>query len=142
MKKLIAGILFCFPIVGFGQCVKCESFVEALKDPSKVTSIQMNGTTVDASFDEVPDLAIFTNLEILYLTDLALVEIPEEIGKLKNLKELSFAGNELEEVPEELFRLKQLKELILFSNSFTDEYKAELQKRVKKDLPNTKLMID
>lgn len=141
-KKMITAALICLPLLGIGQCVKCTSFAEAEKEPAKAVSIKMNARTTDDSFEEIPDLSPYVNLETLYLSDFGFPEIPASIGKLTKLRELSFAGNELEGLPEELFQLKQLKELILFGNAFSDEYKAELQKRLKKEMPDTKLMID
>lgn len=142
MRKMITTALICLPLFGIGQCVKCTSFAEAEKDPAKAISIKMNAATAEDSFEEIPDLSPYVNLEILYLSDFGFSEMPASIGKLRKLKELSFAGNELDGLPEELFQLKQLQELILFGNAFSDQYKAELQKRMKKEMPNTKLMID
>lgn len=102
----------------------------------------MNASTAPDSFEELPDLTPYANLEILYITDFGFPEIPASVGSLKKLKELSFAGNELVDLPEELFQLKQLKELILFGNAFSEESIAIIKNRVKKEMPNTKLMIE
>lgn len=142
MRKLIASILFCLPLAGLAQCVNCKSFAEAEKEPLKAVSIKMNASTAPDSFEELPDLTPYANLEILYITDFGFPEIPASVGSLKKLKELSFAGNELVDLPEELFQLKQLKELILFGNAFSEESIAIIKNRVKKEMPNTKLMIE
>lgn len=69
-------------------------------------------------------------------------KVPKEIGNLKKLKRLSFAGNSLKELPNELFQLQNLKELILLSNEFSDAYKVKLTKDVKSKLPRTQLLLN
>ncbi len=143
MKSLFIVAAFMLSAASFGQCIKCRSFEEAGKDPEKVKSLIINSSQDDITLDEIPaSIKSLTNLETLYLTDHGLVALPKEIGSLSNLKSLSLAGNALEELPEEIFQLKQLKEIILFDNAFSEEYLEELQKRVKKELPGTKLMTD
>lgn len=143
MKSIFAIAAFSLSVSSFGQCIKCESFEEALKDPAKVKSISINPNTGGDFLEEIPaSISKFTNLEELYLSDHGLAAIPKEIGSLKKLKVLGLAGNSLEKLPEELFSLTQLKELILFDNAFSEEYLEELQKKVKQKMPKTKLMTD
>jgi hypothetical protein len=142
MKKyLIYSCLFIsFPI--FSQCVKCRSLEEAAKKPEIVKSIQIN-PVFGGELKEVPlSIAVFVNLEELYLSDLELKTIPKEIGSLTKLKRLSLAGNTLKELPEEIFKLKKLEELILLDNQFSEAYKKKIQKLVTAQLPRTKLFID
>jgi len=97
--KLAAAILLASIAGGYAQCVKCNSFKEAEAEPLKVKSLIINpyiDNTEDDQLEEVPaSLKTFTNLEILFLTDLSLGEIPASIASLRNLKELSLAGTHL-----------------------------------------------
>ncbi|MBL7938599.1 MAG: hypothetical protein JNL43_04490 [Flavobacteriales bacterium] len=131
------------PLAAFAQCTKCTSFTEAEKAPAGVVSITMNPLVTGETLDKVPtDLAQYTALKELYLTDHGLTEIPAEIGSLTTLKSLSFAGNQLKTLPDELFQLKELKELILADNAFSGAYKKELRSRVKQEMPGVMLMLD
>jgi Leucine-rich repeat (LRR) protein len=126
----------------FGQCITCNSFSEALKKPGKVKSIIINSGMHEA-VDSVPAyIDTFINLESLYLTDQQINAIPAGISKLGKLKELSFGGCKLTEVPEFIFAMKHLTGVILFYNAFSEEYKAKLIERFKKELPDTKLEIE
>lgn len=140
------GLLFAALLaasLSYGQCIKCESYEEALKEPSKVISIKVNPYLGDETFEEFPeDITEFTNLEELFLTDHGFTTLPPEIAQLKKLKKLSLAGNGLEELPDELFEMKHLKELILYSNEFSEEYLEEIKSKAKEKLPNTKVMTD
>lgn len=126
----------------FGQCIKCTSMEEAMKDPEKVISIKLNPYGDNAT-DEVPEtIGNFPSLKELLITDMELGFVPKGIGKLSTLRVLGLAGNNLETLPEEIFQLKNLEELILFSNAFPEDYKAKLEKKVKEQLPKTILRID
>jgi len=143
MRSLLVIAALSISAVSFGQCVKCTSFEEAAKDPSKVKSIAINPNTGGEPLEEIPaSIKLYTNLEELLLTDHGLISVPKEIGSLTKLKTLSLAGNALEELPEELFKLKQLKELIVFDNAFSQEYLEELYAKMEKNMPNTELMAD
>ncbi|CAM3448826.1 Leucine-rich repeat domain-containing protein [Flavobacterium longum] len=143
MKNFCVAVLLLLPLLGIGQCVKCTTFTDAQKDPSKVTSIKMNSYLADEEITKIPDnIGDYSNLEELFLTDYGFTELPASFAKLKNLKSLSLAGNEFTQLPESVFQLTQLKELILFSNAFPDQYKKDLKARIQKEMPNTKLMID
>lgn len=50
--------------------------------------------------------------------------VPSFIGQLTKLKELSFASCQLTQLPDAVFTLKNLRELILFTNPFSERYKA------------------
>lgn len=56
---------------------------------------------------------------VLYLDDYNLTEIPQEIGRLENLKELNLYGNNLIELTPKIGELKNLKELSLSRNHLT-----------------------
>ncbi|MCW4467990.1 hypothetical protein OGH69_03350 [Flavobacterium sp. MFBS3-15] len=143
MKSLFIAAAFALSIASYGQCIKCSSIEEALKDPAKVKSISINPNVGGEYLEEIPaDIKLFINLEELMLTDHGLMAVPKEIGTLAKLKTLSLAGNALEELPEEIFQLKNLKELILFDNAFSEEYLQELKEKTKKELPKVKLMTD
>lgn len=143
MKSLFIAAACALSAISYGQCIKCSSFEEALKDPVKVKTISINPNVGGEYLEEIPaDIKQFTNLEELMITDHGLMAVPKEIGTLAKLKTLSLAGNALEELPEEIFQLKQLKELMLFDNAFSEEYLEELKAKAKKELPKTKLMTD
>lgn len=141
--KLLFFLIFLFPVVSKGQCTKCTNFEEAIKAPKKVKTIMISSFLHGTRLDSVPAyIDTFVNLENLYLTSHNINYLPIEISNLNKLKELSFAECKLQSVPEFIFGMKQLEELILFYNEFTIEYKKELIIRLKKELPNTKIMIE
>ena len=143
MKCILTLIMLFCALNSFSQCEDCSSFKEAIKKPEMVKSLIMNGSIAGNRLDSIPaSFALFTNLEILYLTDQPIKTIIPEMASLKKLKELSFGGCKLTSIPDFIFELKNLKELILFDNPFTDEYKNALKDRVKKEMPKTTLMVD
>ncbi len=84
---------------------------------------------------------MLVNIEQLFISDHLLKTIPKEIGELKKLKELSFAGCLLEDVPDEIFTLTNLKELILLDNPFTDVTKQKLKAKFSVLLPQTVVLL-
>lgn len=142
MKKAILIILAIWSQNGFGQCINCTSFEEALIKPEKVKSLKINPWQTDITLDSLPvSIGQFINAEIIYLSDHNFSSIPNEIGNLKKLKELSFAGCKLTEIPNEIFLLKNLKELILLDNQFSEEYVKLIKERLSKEMPRTRLLI-
>lgn len=142
MKGFVLVLLTLLSLQNYGQCTECTSFDEALKDPEKVESLMINSWQHNVTLDSIPvSIAELVNIEVVYLSDHNISEIPTSIGKLKKLKELSFAGCQLKELPEEIYGLKNLRELILLNNQFSDEYIAEVKKRVKAEMPKTKVLI-
>ena len=143
IRNTLLLLTFAAPQAVVEQCTKCTSFAEAAKAPAGVRIIQINPLIHGGTLTAIPtDLAQYTHLEELYLTDHGLTAVPKEIGSLTTLKSLSLAGNQLESVPDELFQLPHLKELILGNNAFSEAYTNELKKRVKKELPGVLLLID
>ena len=144
MKKLILIVLLIVSNISFSQCQKCTSITEAAKEPEKVKSLIINGyMNPDGPFSIFPkEIENFKNLQILYLSDQQFTEIPEFIGNLTTLVELSLAGGELEKLPNSIFKLKNLKELLLNDNNFSEDYLVELKKKLKVELPNTKVILE
>lgn len=142
MRSLLLLALVA-PFAALAQCTTCNSFSEAAKAPAGVVSIQINAYMHGVQLRTVPDdLAQYTHLKELFLTDHGLTSVPASIGSLGTLQSLSLAGNKLETLPEEIFRLKQLKELIVNDNAFSNAYKKELAKRVKREMPGVLLLLD
>jgi Leucine-rich repeat (LRR) protein len=119
----------------------CESIEDAIKDPS-IKKVAMNSNYCDTLFTAFPmDVLSLIQLEVLYLTDHSIPEIPREIAQLKNLKSLSLAGNDITSLPEEIYQMKSLKELILYDNPFSPGELTKIKKRFKKELPRMILLI-
>ncbi len=144
MKKVLFLLVYFITTIAFGQCQKCNSISEASKEPEKVKSLIMNGyMSAGGPLTIFPkEIEKFKNLQILYLSDQKFKEVPEFIGNLTNLVELSLAGGVLEKVPDAIFKLKNLKELLLNDNKFSEEYIAELKVKLKQELPNTKVILE
>jgi len=62
---------------------------------------------------------------IIYLPQL--IKIPEEIGKLKNLRTLSLVNNQLTSLPAEIKNCEKLNYLNLRGNNFSNEEKAKIE---------------
>jgi len=56
--------------------------------------------------------------------------LPPEIKLLKNLVYLNLANNYLLELPEEIYQLKQLRRLNLYKSQISEEQLNELRKRL------------
>lgn len=141
MKSFIFSLILLFSSSIYAQCVDCNSLEEALKDPTKVKTLKVNGYMHESMEEIPPSIGELVNLEILYLTDQEFTAIPVEIGQLKNLKEISFSGTQITAVPEEIFGLTNLKEVLLMNTAMEDEYKKELKALFKEKLPKTMTMI-
>ena len=66
------------------------------------------------------DRAAEDGAQILKLSHKNLTELPEEIGKLKNLTSLNLSDNEISEIPDVIAELKNLKYLNLNSNQISE----------------------
>jgi leucine-rich repeat protein SHOC2 len=67
------------------------------------------------------------NASTLSLSWLALKEVPQELGRLTNLKTLSLKQNQLTSLPKELGQLKNLRELDVSQNELNFLPKRPLQ---------------
>ena len=142
MKGLILITLTALSLASKSQTTAFESLAEALKDPQKVVTLKHNGWQSGIRLDSLtPNIGLLVNAEVIYLSDHNIKTIPKEIGNLKKLKELSFAGCQLESLPEEIFTLTNLKELILWDNKFSDETKKALKIKFKKLMPGTTVLM-
>lgn len=127
----------------YGQCVKCTSLEEALKQPLMVKSLSINSGMHNMMLENFPKSILkLVNLETLLLTDHHIVSIPESIGELKQLKVLSFGGCRLTKLPNSIYSLSHLQELILFDNRFSEKYVSEIKSTCEKLIPRVKLLID
>lgn len=68
----------------------------------------------------IPDLSRLKRLEFLYVSDLAVAELPATLGGLSSLLYLGATDNGLTSVPESLGRLRNLIELRLYNNRLTE----------------------
>ncbi|NHM01353.1 hypothetical protein [Flavobacterium difficile] len=142
------NILFLFVLIvsnlSFGQCQKCASITEASKEPEKVNYLILNEyanpNVVLTSFPK--EIETYKNLEILYVINQKIKEIPEFIGNFSKLYEINFSGNQLEKLPNTLFELKNLKKITLRNNNFSSEYLIELKKKFSNKLPNTTVILE
>ncbi|MGY4772588.1 leucine-rich repeat domain-containing protein [Kribbella sp. CWNU-51] len=68
----------------------------------------------------LPDLGRLQRLEFLYVSDLAITELPPTLGALTSLLYLGATDNGMTSVPESLGRLGNLIELRLYGNRLTE----------------------
>jgi Leucine-rich repeat (LRR) protein len=68
----------------------------------------------------IPDLGRLKQLEFLYVSDLAIAELPATLGDLSSLLYLGATDNDLTSVPDSLGRLGNLIELRLYGNRLTE----------------------
>ena len=59
-------------------------------------------------------------ITVVYLFDNDLSSLPDSIGKLSNLKEISLANNQLKNLPESIANLTSLTQLDVIDNPFED----------------------
>lgn len=124
------------------QCIRCNSLDLAMKAPKQVKSLIINSAVQGTILEEFPiEIIQCENIETLYLTDQPIRSIPVDIGKLKKLKSLSFAGCSLTAIPDEIFTLKNLQECILLDNQFSEAEKKSITQRFKQSLPQMKLLL-
>jgi len=88
-----------------------------LKNAEFVTSLKLR----NQGFTELPsDLSKFKNLKELDLSDNNLKTLTSAISALTNLEVLNLSGNQLSSIPSEICNIKKLKVLNLSSNKITD----------------------
>jgi Leucine-rich repeat (LRR) protein len=112
--------------------IEYTSMEEALKNPEKVYRLNLSNQSVFLPKDA---WSKFINLEYLSFRNDHLSQLPEEIGKLKNLKVLDLSGNDFKTLPTSFKQLTKLQ--ILYLNN---EKNFDLSKNLAliKDLPNLK----
>lgn len=91
----------------------------ALNPNGKIDTLWINDRRLTVLPRSMGDLK---HLTYLNANRNSISEVPKEIGKLSNLRELYLIGNELNTAsfPTELSNLKSLKELVLSNNPFTE----------------------
>lgn len=102
----------------------------------KLTSISLSKTGLLNLPKEIGDLKNLKTLRVFAGGELK--SIPEEIGKLQELEILDLWRNDLTTLPESISKLKNLKLLKIGENNFTSEEK----KRIKRLLPNCEIKYD
>ena len=124
MNRLIFTIL-CFCILGTAQAQMLSpvelqdqpiftSLDEALKTPEQVYRLKLKG---EKKWDTIPDrLFLLTNLQELTLIRCGLMQVNQQIEKLKNLQYLDVSRNKLITLPENIGNLQELKTLIINRN--------------------------
>lgn len=118
--------LACFEII-YGSFIQYSKIDEnypneyVLNDQNQVIAISIYGDleNPDLSMNrKIPnEITLFENLEEL-LINYSILEIPESIGDLRNLKKLNLSNNKIKYLPNSLNSLRNLEELILNSNKF------------------------
>jgi Leucine-rich repeat (LRR) protein len=102
------------------------SLKNALKSPKKVYRLHLDSEYVENASSISPKITRLKNLVELSITDcIELSVLPEQLGKLQNLKYLDISGNAIEVLPSSLWDLKKLKELKLSWNRI-DELDEEI----------------
>ena len=87
-----------------------NSIKRALKSPDKVIVLKLN--PFENSINEIPlEIFKFQNLKEIDLTDQNISSIPKEISTAKNLEILNLAGNKITEIPTQLCECDKLQEL-------------------------------
>ncbi|MCU0445435.1 MAG: leucine-rich repeat domain-containing protein [Microscillaceae bacterium] len=120
----------------FASDTTYHSWAEALKNPEKVTVLDLGGQKLQ---NLSPQIGLLKNLQQLTLSDNELKSLPPEIAQLKRLKWLDVYNNQLSElpigfaqldsleyldlgwnrlktIPEAIYTIKNLKHLYLYGN--------------------------
>lgn len=130
-------LLTVFSATSFAQCMACDAYSEAVKQPSEVRMLQVRNSS------EQPDgrLGDFTKLQVLFWENSGITNLPSEVGKLQSLTDLSLAGNQLRDVPPAIYQLKNLKVLNLQGNPIDPSTRERLKKEFAEQLPTTKVFL-
>jgi Leucine-rich repeat (LRR) protein len=92
----------------------CQSMDEALHNPSKVYGLHLSGHQDAVKFRQLNQL---TQLEILEFSDCDLMQLPEELGQLTELRILRISFNKLiREIPATIGNLTKLEVLQITGN--------------------------
>lgn len=136
--KLVLVIfnLFFLQLLAYAQCSTCTSFEAAFINPKMVVSLKVNSLQTDVALTKIPsDMALFTNLKTLWLTQHNFVTIGNEICKLDSLESISLADDMLTDLPDCIYEMKNLKEIILTNNAFSEIKKQDIITKFKNANP-------
>lgn len=144
LQPVFVSIFYLFSVnYLFGQTeTKPENVIkeytnigEALTSPEKVLRLDLSNTQAKL----IPDTLWlkFKNLEYLSLKNDHLIEIPEGIGFLQNLKVLDLSGNDFKVLPKSFANLYNLNEIYLNDEKYMDVDKSI---NVIRNLPNLKIL--
>jgi len=105
---------------------KNEIVCDEISYKSKNYVLDYNGNLVglfinDMGINKIPQQVLqFKNLQILSLLNNKLSKLPKEISELKSLQSLDLSFNQLSELPKEISELKRLQELSLRYNKLSE----------------------
>jgi|GEM_PF-3128783 len=136
-----------YPSIGSGYL---ESYIQTLnlerifyRQPCGVSSLSWNSwyairyndprvsiqdlkqaTALSKLYVEIPEavaeVMTLTSLQVLYLNDLGIQQLPEEIGNLQTLSELYLWNNQLTTLPNSIEKLQSLEVINISGNQFTE----------------------
>jgi Leucine-rich repeat (LRR) protein len=129
MKKyFIITFLLCLALISKGQYAVnitrsdsatfafYTSLLNRLTEPENVEVLYLN----DSKLEELPkNIGKFNNITSLYLGDNKLYDLPHQLYYLHKLETLDLRNNELEEISSEIGHLKNLKRLDLRGNNIS-----------------------
>ncbi|MHA1819867.1 MAG: leucine-rich repeat domain-containing protein [Promethearchaeota archaeon] len=111
---------------------KLNIFEMDLSGMECLESLKIDGYNIEQSDLEslfnLPEQVV-SGLKVLEIDNASLEEVPEELGNLVGLMELSLSGNKLKNLPESIFSLKNLEVITLMGNYFSVPYISELKER-------------
>lgn len=119
-------------------CYKSPIFTTI--DPSLISLTKLEKLTIDGydNINSIPDFIYdFPNLKELFITQMTITSLSENISNLKNLEKLTFLStHELKTLPSSINQLKKLKELNFIGPMKIDEKEKE---KIDKLLPKVKI---
>jgi Leucine-rich repeat (LRR) protein len=99
---------------------------DALKNPEKVKIMKIYTITSQEILDFESSMDRFTNLECLFIHTDSLVNLPENIGSLKKLKQLWIGGSKMRHLPNSLNNLGNLELLDVSNNLWLKTFPDDL----------------
>lgn len=159
-----SGSLFV-SFVSYAQTISNKNLGVAIKEPGKVTEINLSGDSVTVLSEDILkmqnlqkiNLSHNKNLDIrdairklsklpklreLDVSFCGVEELPKEIESLKNLRILKLGANSLTSLPDEIGNLKKLRELIF--SQYPDDFRSftsEQKKKILQLLPNCTIWL-